>query len=69
MLPVLTAVTNPPVDTVATPLLPLVQVPPEVALERATVLPTQILEAPEGVIADGDGLTERVTVAEQPPNV
>ena len=71
LVPAATPVTTPVVEsTVATPSVPLVQVPPEVVLEKAVVFPTQTVVVPAIVCAIA-ALT--VTVSEavftQPPAV
>ena len=70
LVPAATPVTTPVVETVATPGVPLVQVPPEVVLEKAVVFPTQTVVVPAIVCAIA-ALT--VTVLEavftQPPVV
>lgn len=63
--PVATPVTNPPDDTVATEVLPLLHVPPPVASDMPIVDPGQI-EAEEGDIAAGVAETVTVVVTRHP---
>lgn len=62
----LTPLTTPVLPTVAIDVLPLLHVPPEVALNKLTVLPTHTLIAPDGVIAPGSAFTVTIAVAKQP---
>ena len=62
--PAATPVTIPVEPTVATELLLLLHVPPEVALVRATVPPAQTEAEPE--IADGSALTVSAATRTQP---
>ena len=55
--------------TVATPVLPLVHVPPTVASARVVVVPAQIDTAVEGVIAAGAAFTVMEAKTEQVPAV
>ena len=64
--PMLTPLTTPVLPTVAIDVLPLLHVPPEVALNKLTVLPTQTLTAPDGVIAEGSAFTVTLAVPKQP---
>lgn len=57
----------PLVPTVATPVEPLLQVPPGLGSDRAVVAPTQILIGPGGVIADGLALAVTVAVTKHVP--
>ena len=63
-VPAPTPVTSPEDVTVATPLAPLLQVPPGVALVNAVVPPTHITAVP--VTGKGFGLMVTTTVAIQP---
>jgi hypothetical protein len=64
VLPVTTPVTTPPEETVATPALPLLHVPPASVSLKVSVAPWH--NAPAPVIADGKGFTVTVAVLEQP---
>ena len=59
----------PLVPTVATPVEPLLHVPPRLGSERVVVAPTQMLMGPGGVIADGLALAVTVAVTKQVPIV
>ena len=64
-VPALTPVTNPVLEPiVAMPVLPLLHVPPVVALARVDVVPAHIAVAP--VIAAGSGFTVIIVVVIQP---
>ena len=67
VLPVTTPVTTPPEETVATPVLPLLHVPPVSVSPRVSVAPWH--SAPAPVIADGKGFTVTVAVLEHPVDV
>ncbi len=60
-MPAETTVTMPDVPMVATEVVPLVQVPPEVVFDNVVVAPTQTLIVP--VIADSVGSEFTVTTA------
>jgi len=59
-------VTNPPVPMVATPVLLLVQLPPETLSDKVVVEPVQIVVVP--VIADAGLLTVTVVVLVMAPH-
>ena len=63
-VPIATPVTKPVPDTVATPGLLLLHVPPAVASAKTDVEPTQRVVPP--VIATGGGVTVTTIVAVQP---
>ena len=63
--PVPIPVTIPVLPTVATEVLLLVHVPPEVASDNKSVVPMQIVAPPEGLIAAGLPLTVKVAVTKQ----
>ncbi len=56
-VPAETPVTIPVVPTVATDVLPLVQAPPEVVLDKVVTPPTQTLNVPDIEPTDGSALT------------
>jgi hypothetical protein len=68
-LPADTPVTTPPLVTVATAVLLLVQLPPVVASARVVVEPVHTVDAPVMVATPGVAFTVIgwVTVVEQPP--
>ena len=66
-VPALTPVTTPPEDTVATPVEPLLQVPPGVPSASVAVVPTHMVTAPAGVIAEGAALMVIVLITKQLP--
>ncbi len=63
VLPAVMPATLPPVLTVATAILLLLQVPPEVASARRVAEPAHILSVPVMDPADGSGLTVTVAVS------
>ena len=67
-VPAVIPVTVPVLPTVATPVAPLLHVPPGVGSVSDAVAPTQILTVP-GLMAEGLGLTVTVAVTKQVPVV
>ncbi len=62
-----TPVTIPEIDpTVATEVLPLVQVPPVVAFDKVVVIPTQVVKVPV-IGVETDSLTITILVATELP--
>lgn len=69
-MPTATPVTVPDTEpTVATEILPLIQVPPDVASDKVIVEPAQMLTGVDGVIAAGTALTVTVAIAKHEPIV
>lgn len=64
-----TPFTTPPVPTVATAVLALLQVPPGLASANVVLAPTHTLTGPGGVMAEGLAFTVTVAVTKQPPKV
>ena len=68
-VPADTPETIPEEETVATPVLPLAHVPPEVASVKVVVVPEHTLTAVEGPIAAGLKLTVTIAVDAHAPKV